>query len=296
MNGVFLLLALGLCVLALAFVLIPLLREPRGVEAPGRREVLLAVHRDRVVELDQDLASGTLTAARHARALADLERELLDSGVLEADAGTGGERRGQRRLVTGLAAASLALLPFAAAGIYLSVGHADEVFAARAPAGQLAPPPSQEAPSEAEMTREFTRLVEGLQARLAQDPEDLESWVLLGRTLVFLDEFEAAGRAFGEALRHGGDRDPNVLVRYADVLAELQGGLAGEPAALIEQALAIDPEHAQGLWLAGTRAYRAEAFDEARGYWERLLGVLPADSAEAEVIRGNLAQLALRQE
>lgn len=295
MNGVFLLLALGLCVLALAFVLIPLLREPRGAEAPGRREVLLAVHRDRVAELDQDLASGTLTAARHARALADLERELLDSGGLDADGDAGVERRGQRRLVTGLAAASLALLPFAAAGIYLSVGHADEVFAARAPAGQLAPP-AQEAPSEAEMTREFTRLVEGLQARLAQDPGDLESWVLLGRTLVFLDEFEAAGRAFGEALRHGGDRDPNVLVRYADVLAELEGGLAGEPAALIEQALAIDPEHAQGLWLAGTRAYRAEAFDEARDYWERLLAVLPADSAEAEVIRGNLAQLALRRE
>src|SRR5690554_7874696 len=91
MNGVFLLLALGLCVLALAFVLIPLLREPRGVEAPGRREVLLTVHRDRVVELDQDLASGTLTAERHARALADLERELLDSGVRSEERRVGKE-------------------------------------------------------------------------------------------------------------------------------------------------------------------------------------------------------------
>ncbi|WP_438816566.1 TPR domain-containing protein, partial [Taklimakanibacter deserti] len=127
--------------------------------------------------------------------------------------------------------------------------------------------------------------------RLAQDPADLQGWVLLGRTLTFLDEFEAAGRAFGEALRHGGDRDPEVLVRYADVLAELEGGLAGEPAALIEQALAIDPENAQGLWLAGTRAYQAGAHEEARAYWERLLAVLPEGTAEAEVIRGNLMQL-----
>lgn len=293
MNGVFLLLALGLCLLALAFVLIPLLREPRAA-GPDRREVLLAVHRDRVAELDQDLAANTLTAERHTRALADLERELLDSGVLEADAGAGSEGRGQRRLAQVAAVASMALLPFLAIGTYLSVGYSEEVFAARAPAGQVTMPPEQVEPSDEEMTREFTRLVEGLQVRLAQDPADLQGWVLLGRTLTFLDEFEAAGRAFGEALRHGGDRDPEVLVRYADVLAELEGGLAGEPAALIEQALAIDPEHAQGLWLAGTRAYQDEAFDEARAYWERLLAVLPAESAEAEVIRGNLAELTLR--
>ena len=290
MNGVFLLLALGLCLLALAFVLIPLLREPRAA-GPDRREVLLAVHRDRVAELDQDLAAGTLTAERHARALADLEREQLDSGVLEADAGAGSEGRGQRRLAQVAAVASMALLPFLAIGTYLSVGYSEEVFAARAPAGQVMPLPQQAEPNDEEMTREFTRLVEGLQVRLAQDPADLQGWVLLGRTLTFLDEFEAAGRAFGEALRHGGDRDPEVLVRYADVLAEIEGTLEGEPAALIEQALAIDPENAQGLWLAGTRAYQAGAHEEARAYWERLLAVLPEGTAEAEVIRGNLMQL-----
>lgn len=291
MNGVFLLLALGLCVLALAFVLIPLLREPRGVESPERREVLLAVHRDRVAELDQDLASGTLTAERHARALADLERELLDSGVLEDAVGAGSDTRRQRRLAQVAAVASMALLPFLAIGTYLSVGYSEEVFAARAPAGQAMPPLVQEEPSDEEMVREFSRLVEGLQARLAQNPDDLQGWVLLGRTLAFLDEFEAAGRALREALRHGGDRDPEVLIRYADVLAEIEGSLEGEPAALIEQALAIDPEHAQGLWLAGTRAYQAGAHDEARAYWERLLAVLPEGTAEAEVIRGNLMQL-----
>src|SRR5690554_6512203 len=245
MNGVFLLLALGLCVLALAFVLIPLLREPRGVEAPGRREVLLTVHRDRVVELDQDLASGTLTAERHARALAALERELLDSGVLDGDTA----------------------------------------------AGEAMPRPPQAEPRDEEMGRGVRRLVEGLQARLAQNPGDLQGWGLVGRTLGFLDEFEAAGRALREALRHGGDRDPEVLVRYADVLAEIEGTLEGEPAALIEQALAIDPENAQGLWLAGTRAYQAGAHEEARAYWERLLAVPPEGPAEAAVIRGNLMQL-----
>ncbi|MGJ7458799.1 c-type cytochrome biogenesis protein CcmI [Halomonas sp. MA07-2] len=293
MNGVFLLLALGLCLLALAFVLIPLLREPRTA-GPDRHEVLLAVHCDRVAELDQELAAGTLTAQRYARALADLERELLDSGVLEAGPDVGGERRGQRRLARIAALASMALLPFLAVGTYLSVGYSEEVFAARAPAGQAMPPPPQDEPSDEEMAREFTRLVEGLQLRLAQDPADLQGWVLLGRTLTFLDEFEAAGRAFGEALRHGGDRDPEVLVRYADVLAELEVGLSGEPTGLIERALAIDPEHVHGLWLAGTRAYQDAAFDEARGYWERLLAVLPAESPEAEVIRGNLAELTQR--
>lgn len=62
--------------------------------------------------------------------------------------------------------------------------------------------------------------------------------------------------------------------------------------ALIEQALVLDPDHAQGLWMAGTQAFDANELDVARRYWERLLNTLDEDSAEAEIIRGNLAQVA----
>ena len=292
MNGLFLLFALALCLLALVFLVIPLLREPPRDSIDSQREVNLEIHRDRVRELDQDLAAGTLTQAQYDIALADLERELLDSGGVDPDEAPGGGAPGAGRLPRVAAFASVAVVPFLAVGIYLGVGHADEVFATQPPPGNP-PAASQEAPpSDEQLQREFERLAQQLQGRLAQEPDDLESWVLLGRTLVFLDDLESAERAFREAMRHGGERDPDLLTRYADVLAERQGGLDGEPMALIEQALALDPDHAQALWMAGTQAFDGNELEAARRHWERLLSTLDEDSAEAEVIRGNLAQVA----
>ena len=85
---------------------------------------------------------------------------------------------------------------------------------------------------------------------------------------IFLRNVEEAGRAFQES------------------------GNFSQAIALYRKALEIDPHHAQGLWLAGSWAYLEGEMASARGYWERLLGLLPPDSPEAEVIRGNLAQVA----
>ncbi|MCE8017110.1 c-type cytochrome biogenesis protein CcmI [Halomonas sp. MCCC 1A17488] len=196
MNGLFLLLAMSLCGVALGFVLVPLLRAPRGERSESRWAINLAVHRDRVSELGQDLTTGTLTQARHDAALADLERELLDSGAITVDERPRGENHGLRRAPLVAACTSVALLPFMATGLYLTVGHADEVFATQSPGATIA---EAEPLSEADRRREFEHLARQLQGRLAQDPADLKSWILLGRTLEFLGNLEAAERAFREA-------------------------------------------------------------------------------------------------
>lgn len=291
MNGMFLLLAMGLCLVALGFVVIPLLRAPRGEENPSRRATNLVVHRDRLRELEQDLTAGLLTRAQYDNALADLERELLDSGAVDSDARRVARGDGSARMPLLAAWVSVALLPFMAIGLYLTVGHAEEVFATQLPAESAAPVSEAEPPSEAALQREFRHLAQQLQGRLAQDPTHLGSWALLSRTLVFLDDLEGAERAFREAMAHGGERDPDLLARYADLLAERQGSLVGEPQALIERALALEPDHIQALWLAGSLALQQNSPDEARGHWQRLLTLLPPESPEAEVIRGNLGQL-----
>lgn len=295
MNGLFLLFALLLCVAALAFVVFPLLRDSRQDDVQSRRAVNLAVHGDRVREIEQDLVAGTLTQRQYNASLADLERELLDSGAIEpgctaADAAA--DKSGRPRRTSGIVAfASIAVLPFMAVGIYLGVGHAEEVFATQPLRGETSAA-AQSSPSDSDVRREFEHLVQQLQGRLAQQPDDVESWGLLGRTLVFLDAPDAAERAFREAMAHGGERDPDILTSYADLLAERRDSLTGEPQLLIEKALAIDPDHVQGLWLAGSQAYGEGEMDRARDYWERLLAVLPEDSPEAEVIRDNLTQVA----
>lgn len=52
------------------------------------------------------------------------------------------------------------------------------------------------------------------------------------------------------------DRDPQLLVDYADALAMIGGqSLEGRPLELIDRALVLDPNNQKALWLAGTAAY-----------------------------------------
>ena len=65
--------------------------------------------------------------------------------------------------------------------------------------------------------------------------------------------------------------DPNVLVRYADALAMAGGGrLTGKPAQLVKQALTIDPNNSQGLWMAGMAARQQNDLHTALTHWRRL--------------------------
>ena len=292
MPWTFIIGALALSVLALAFVLFPLLRGGApGQRGRSRREVNQAVHQERLAELEQDLASGTLGREQYEQARADLERDLVQSGALDRD----GEAREGQDAARGLlpvatAGGAVVAIPLAAVLVYSAVG---DPRGFQQSGGQLAgsQPPAAEAPHDME---QFEQLAEQLYRRLQQEPEDVGGWAMLGRTWLHLEQFDHARDAFGEALAHGGDRDPDLLSEYADVLAEVDGGLAGRPEELIRKALEIDPDHVRALWLAGTAAYQESDYDTARGHWEHLLDVLPPTSGNARIIRANLEAIEAR--
>lgn len=291
MPWTFIIGALALSVLALAFVLFPLLRGGApGQRGRSRREVNQAVHQERLAELDQDLENGTLDREQYDQAVADLERDLVQSGALGPDedrVGTAGRRR---RLPLATAGGAVVAIPLAAVLVYSSVG---DPRGFQQSAGQLAgsQPPAAEAPHDME---QFEQLAEQLYRRLQQEPEDVGGWAMLGRTWLHLEQFDRARDAFGEALAHGGDRDPDLLSEYADVLAEVDGELAGRPEELVRKALEIDPDHVRALWLAGTAAYQESDYETARGHWEHLLDVLPPTSSNAQIIRANLEAIEAR--
>jgi len=66
--------------------------------------------------------------------------------------------------------------------------------------------------------------------------------------------------------------------------------LAGEPARLIQQALDADPRHVKALALAGSAAFEARDPAAARGYWERVLALVPPDSDIARSVQGSILQ------
>ena len=292
MNWVFLIAAAALCAAALGFILFPLLRDSApGAHQRSRREVNAAVHRDRLAELDQDLAQGTLSREQHTEAVADLERELVQSGAVDPDDDASGQASGHRATVITSAAIAAVAVPVLAVGLYTSVGFGEQVFQGdnQSQAQRQGGDPSLA--DDAQNLEDIRALAEQLRERMDEQPEDLMGWVLLGRTLSHLQEYEEASEAFGEAVARGGDNDPDLLVRYAQALGEASGSLQGPPKELIDQALEIAPEHPQALWLAGSAAYHTADYASAREHWETLLSMLPDDSEGASSLRATLEDM-----
>jgi cytochrome c-type biogenesis protein CcmH/NrfG len=78
---------------------------------------------------------------------------------------------------------------------------------------------------------------------------------------------------------------------YADVLGSQAGNkLAGEPEALIRNALALDPDHPKALWLEASVEHETGRYSAAVGSWQHLAAVLGPQSGDAQLIAANIAE------
>ena len=258
---------------ALLFVLPPLVRR---AAQPGtsRDAVNAAVYRDQLRELEADLRSGTLAPDQHDKARGEIEARLIaDLGTSEAQAKSSVGARGAA-LALGLA------VPICALAVYLTVGNP------RA----LAPQPEEGVGPHGVSAQQFEVMVGRLAARLKDNPEDAEGWMMLGRSYAVLGHFAESSEAYAKAVARVPD-DAQLLADYADSLAMAQGRtLQGEPEKLIKRALAADPNNVKALVLAGTAAFDRNDRAGAIRYWQRALAVLPAESDMAQRVRESIAE------
>lgn len=265
---VFWILSALLAAAALTIVLRPLfLRAPQG---PSRAELNLSVQRDQLRELEADLRAGTLAQADYERSRAELERRVLDD-IQREPARAAGAPGGRRA-----AMAAAGMIPLLALGIYIGVGNPDGL--APRPRGADVGAPEIEA------------MVQRLADRLAQNPEDLEGWKMLGKSYSVIGKFGEASKAYAQAARRA-PRDPQVLADLADAIAMSRGqSMKGEPEELVLRALQIDPKNLKALALAGTAAYDRQDFAAAAGLWQRMLPLVPPGSEEASTIAANVEE------
>lgn len=279
----FWLIAAALTAAALAFLLPPLLRT-RAPSAPALRAAANAsIYREQLEELRADLARGALTREEFDRGMAEIEQRIVaERGEVE---GAAEPAQARPRRPTGAAVAIGVLLPLLAGVAYWQLGNpgALQEGAAGSPAaGQPAGHPVTRAQMEA--------LVERLAARLQQNPNDPGGWVLLGRSLGTLGQFERSAAAYGKAVQLF-PQDAGLLADHADALAMARGRrLEGEPMAIIQRALALDPGHLKALSLAGSAEFERKDYAAAIRYWERILKLAPPDSEFARSVAGSIGE------
>ena len=270
----FWLLAAALAALALALLLPGLLRR-RAAPAAATRAASLAILKEQLAQLDADLAAGTIDAAQHRAARAEIERRVLEEAGDTAAAPTGEARAPRTAIALAIAVPALAL------ALYAALGTPEA----------LAPEVASSTPGGVGRD-EVEAMVEQMAQRLeadAQEGADPMAWALLGRSFAALGRFDDATRAFARATALA-PNDAQLLADHADVLAMRQGGrTAGEPAALIERALAADPRHPKALALAGSAAYERQDYAAAAAYWRRARDQAPPDSPFASQLERSIA-------
>lgn len=276
----FVLLASLLAILSLALLLWPLLRlRPAQGNDTERRQANLAVIQENLAELKQERLSGEISAEEFARAERELQRRLLDENPDTQQRATTPGRRGIKT-----AGAIIVLLPCLAVAGYLWLGSPQALNPL------LVAQPGKMTPEQIE------GMVGSLAERLASKPDDIEGWLMLGRSYKSLGRLPDAINAFSHA-ETAMQEDPDFLTDYADLLAISAGGdLEGKPLSLIMQALKADPGHVVGLWLAGTAAYNRHDFSSAIAFWERATQDMPADSEDRQMLQESIGEAKRRMQ
>ena len=187
-------------------------------------------------------------------------------------------------LVTGLG--------FAGIGLYAQVGN----LSALAPQAEAQQDTTQAAPQAARQAggevgqAQIEAMVNRLAQRLQAQPNDAAGWRMLAKSYETLGRFDQAVLAYQRLLTLQ-QPDPDLLTDYAVTLGMSKDQtLVGEPEALINQALALNPQHIQALALSGSAAFEKRDYAQAMAQWRKLLSLVPADADVRPSIEANLAK------
>lgn len=287
----FLIAAGVLLAIAIAMLSWRLWKAPAGPVAADEAVDALGVLRDQKRELDNEVAAGRMTFEEREMRLVELTRRVHEEGLAAPQAATAAhdpDAAAPLRRRLWLAALVTLLVPAIAIPVYLLVGNPTALDPAMLTANSADG-------SHGEMTPDQVRtILDQLKAKLEKTPDDVKGWTMLGRGLRLVDDFAGSAAAFDKAnaLAPG---NAQLLADYADSLAMAQGrSLQGRPSELIQQALKADPKLPKALALAASAEFAQGKFAAAKGYWQRLLEVVPADSESANEVRAILAQLDTR--
>ena len=121
-------------------------------------------------------------------------------------------------------------------------------------------------------------MVARLARELERNPQDLNGWLMLGRSYVVLEQFPLALRSFERADRLAGGKNAEALVGEAEALTMAdESELDGRAGRIIEQALALDPNSGKALFFGAAAAVRRGELALGKERFEKLLSMNPPE-------------------
>ncbi len=270
--------------IAAAVLTIPLVRRQEA--RSDARAATLAVLKDQLVDVDVQLAAGTIPPADAEGLRVEIKRRMLAAGHIPADL----DRPIGARALGGLAIGLVALVTFAATAMYASMGKPE--IENGAPAVASGATATTNAPAETQAAPEIAQLVTGLERKLAANPQDAEGWRMLGWSYFQTQRFADAAKAYAKAVALKPDGE-GLQSAYGEALVQAgQGEVTPAAVAAFTAARAKDGADARARYfLALARQQRGDgkgAIDD----WLALLSVSPGDAPWVPQLRQVIQQTA----
>jgi cytochrome c-type biogenesis protein CcmH len=263
-----------LAAVALAALVVPLLRTrpDTGARAAYDREV----YRDQLAELERDRNRGLIDTAEADAARAEIARRML---ATERDEPAAPAKGGARSIAIAAAVAA----PILALVLYVAVGSPEipgVPFASRAPdTGDKA---------RAELAQRVSELAQ----RLQQNPDDLQGWTLLARSLTTLGRSGEAVTAWRQIVRLSNNA-PEANSALGEALVQSSNGsVTPEARAAFERVRAAAPFEPRALFYLGLAESQAGNGAAALQIWTDLVAVSPENAPWLPTLRESMRQTA----
>lgn len=231
-----------------------------------RRAANIAAYRTRLGEIASDVDAGILAADQVETMQQESAARLLADAQVPA---TLSQHRSGWRLAVALAL----LLPALAAFWYWrgESWHLQQDITLAA-----------EHPEQAQSLM-IQSMVQRLERRLKDSPDDAEGWAMLGRSYFVMQRYVDAASAYQRANRLNNGQSAETLVGEGEALAMAHDrDLTGRPEKLFDAALKLEPDNGKALWYAGLAAAQSGAYAKAQTDWLKLRDQdLPPDLSQA---------------
>ena len=176
-----------------------------------------------------------------------------------ADASEVSSHRKERRL-SGVVVA--ALVPLLAVGMYVGLSNWDW----------------QAVEVETAQNANMEQALKTLEAKLADNPNNLEGWMMLGRSYTAMGRYPRAVDAFEQAYHLSQGQNVEAIVGLGEALALTdEASLTGRAGKLFDTALSVAPNHPKALWYGSMAALRSGDLRRARDRLHLLMAQNPPE-------------------
>jgi cytochrome c-type biogenesis protein CcmH len=239
----------------------------------ARIQTNIQIYQQRLADILDDQSQGLLDAESADALRNELQKQLLDDAPTTKNPSVAARSRSQLVFFTAL------LVPVLALFVYSRIGE---------PEAWTIPLLIKQSEQAYDAGVDNSSQLNQLAAQLAQFPQRDEFASLQARILMQLQKYSDAVVIFSQLQQRFPDDAglvaQSVQARYLANDRQFDDAMSVDA----KHALQLDPNQPTLLGLLGMRAFEDKRYADAVNYWQRLVTILPPESAQAEVIQGPL--------